>query len=173
MTRRSRSRINSVSGGVGTGTGDADITAWIGGEAVTGFDFFGGKTLANILGAPNTTSLSGNIFQRLSLETASTCATGGEATNAAGTTAGCDDVIYTLGTPNVAEPAPAGSDAQGLWLIVAAGLTVSGTNIVDRDDNVLLRELTLNAPALAAPEPGSFALLSLAVAALVRIRRRN
>ena len=154
-------QLDSLSGGAGTGTGDADITAWIGGNDVSDFSFFSGKTFGNILGSPSTTSLSGTRFQQLNVTTTSVCATGGEATNAAGTSAGCSDVLYTTG-----------SGAVGQWLIVAAALSVNGSNLVDRDDNVLITQLIASAPTAAVPAPGTLALLVLGFAGLAFGRRK-
>jgi hypothetical protein len=170
-------QLDSFSGGTSTGTGDADITAWIGGDDVLNFDFFAGKTLGNVLGSPNTSSLSGTRFQQLNLTTTSTCATGGEATNAAGNSAGCNDVIYTLDTPNIESPAPAGSDAAGKWLIVAAAMTVNGSNLVDRDDDVkITKVITKDAPPPPpgkASEPGTLAMLLAGAGYAFWRRRRN
>ena len=170
-------QLDSFSGGAGTGTGDADVTAWIGGDAsVTGFDWFTGKTLGNVLASPNTTSLSGNRFQQLNLKTTSTCATGGEATNAAGNSAGCDDVVYTLDTPVVEQPAPAGSDAAGKWLIVSAAMTVNGSNLVDRDDDVKITKVTTTTvppPPGNASEPGTLAMLLMGAGYAFWRRLRN
>ena len=171
-------QLDSFSGGSGTGTGDADITAWIGGDAsITGFDWFTGKTLGSVLASPNTTSLSGNRFQQLNLKTTSTCATGGEATNAAGNSAGCDDVVYTLDTPVVEQPAPAGSDAAGKWLIVSAAMTVNGSNLVDRDDDVKITKVTTTTqtppPPGNASEPGTLAMLLMGAGYAFWRRRRN
>jgi len=171
-------QLDSFSGGSGTGTGDADVTAWIGGDAsITGFDWFTGKTLGNVLDSPNTTSLSGNRFQQLNLKTTSTCATGGEATNAAGNSSGCTAVVYTLDTPNVEQPAPAGSDAAGKWLIVAAAMTVNGSNLVDRDDDVKITKVTTTTvqppPPPGVSEPGTLAMLLAGAGYAFWRRRRN
>jgi hypothetical protein len=170
-------QLDSFSGGASTGTGDADITAWIGGDDVTDFNFFAGKSLGNVLGSPNTSSLSGNRFQQLNLKTTSTCATGGEATNAAGNSAGCNDVVYTLDTPNIESPAPAGSDAAGKWLIVASALTVNGSNLVDRDDDVKITTITASAspppPSTGVSEPGTLAMLLMGAGYAFWRRRRN
>jgi hypothetical protein len=172
-------QLDSFSGGAGTFTGDADVTAWIGGDAsITGFDWFNGKTFGSVLDNPNTSSLSGNRFQQLNLKTTSTCATGGEATNAAGNSAGCNDVVYTLDTPVVETPAPAGSDAAGKWLIVAAAMTVNGSNLVDRDDDVKITKVTTTTQAPPPPpgnasEPGTLAMLLMGAGYAFWRRRRN
>jgi hypothetical protein len=170
-------QLDSFSGGSGTGTGDADITAWIGGDDIADFSFFSGKTFGSLLGSPNTTSLSGNRFQQLNLKTTSTCATGGEATNAAGNSAGCTGVVYTLDTPVVEQPAPAGSDAAGKWLIVSAAMTVNGSNLVDRDDDVKITKVSTTTvqppPPGNASEPGTLAMLLMGAGYAFWRRRRN
>jgi hypothetical protein len=166
--------LSSLSGGSGTGTGDADVTVWIGGENIADFSFFDAFfPLGDKLGAPNTTSLSGTNFQQLNLKTTDTCATGGEATNAAGTAAGCTDVVYTLDTPVVETPAPAGSDAAGTWLIIAAALTVNGSNLVDRDDDLLIASLTTENGDVTVPEPTALALFGAGAGFALWQRRRR
>jgi hypothetical protein len=172
-------QLDSFSGGSGTGTGDADITAWIGGDDISDFSYFAGKTFGSLLGSPNTTSLSGSRFAQLNLKTSSTCATTGEGTNAAGNSAGCNDVVYTLDTPNIEQPgAPAGADAAGKWLIVAAAMTVNGSNLIaDRDDDVKITKITTTTqtppPPGTASEPGTLAMLLAGAGYAFWRRRRN